>query len=693
MSIDLYGPCPCGSGKKFKWCCQPIYVQINKAFDQDEAGQHEAALQTMAEVVAQHPDNPEAHGRQALLLFQLDRPDEAEAALQKALDLNPNYAFGIYLRGRFRHFEGELAGALLLFRKAAEKYDPEARQALGMVYAAIADCEMRLNRPVAARAAIQIALRNDPGAEQYRKVLDSTFGINSHLPGIARKEYRFLGQAATVSPSQRSAWESALRTAATGKLSDAVKAFEQLTEADSESAAAWYNLALARAWLGDNAGALEALDRYVGLEGDEALAAAGWALAEVLRCGAGVEDQADHVEHLAMFQVRDGRRIAELLQNLMRDRRFIPTQAQEEEGTLLGLILEPVQALTAEQQVSKAPRLGAFLVAVADLLHLRSPNADSLAKVCQELQQRAGAALSEPDVHRGPASFTDILSEAAVFPLGATDEADARRRVEAGMSEYFEEKWIHKPLRALGGLPPVDAAGHAVFRKKLRGVIQFLHECAVAAAQPYDFDRLRRQLGLLQPAAAAAGPDIATIGAAELAALSPESLPDDQLEQAYQAALRLDARDLASRFGKVMVSRPPQPGRADRFAIFGQLIQQALGAGDTGAALAYVNDGEKADSEHNEGRRRSDFELRRGQILAKRGEVEAAQEVFDRLIERVPAELHLAAGAAEAMLSAKQGPRARAFAEAGLAKARQMNNRDSEDHFKELVAAAQRQGG
>src|ERR1700738_1022386 len=47
MSPDPYASCPCGSGKKFKWCCQPIHAEIEKAFRQQENGQHEAALLTI----------------------------------------------------------------------------------------------------------------------------------------------------------------------------------------------------------------------------------------------------------------------------------------------------------------------------------------------------------------------------------------------------------------------------------------------------------------------------------------------------------------------------------------------------------------------------------------------------------------------------------------------------------------------
>src|SRR5262249_42142044 len=104
------------------------------------------------------------------------------------------------------------------------------------------------------------------------------------------------------------------------------------------------------------------------------------------------------------------------------------------------------------------------------------------------------------------------------------------------------------------------------------------------------------------------------------------------------------------------------------------------------------NEGEKGDCEHNEGRRRNDYELRRGQVHAKRGELDEAANVFERLIERSPTELRYRGSAAEAMLSARQPGKALQFAEGGLAKARQQNDRDSEQYFLELASAARKQG-
>src|SRR5436190_4429797 len=294
MAIDSYASCPCGSGKKFKWCCQPIHVQIDRAFHQDAEGQHDAALRLMDEVVAQNESNPEAWGRKAQLLYQNNRPEDAETALEKAFAISPDYAFGYLLRGTFRYNEGELPGALLLFRKAAERYDPEARDLLAQVYSMIGDAELKLNRPVAARAALQIAAHCQPSDQNLRDGIEQVFGTQSRLPASARQTYTFRSPAPTAPPARRTAWDRALTGAGSGKLADAAKAFGQLTSEDENDAAAWYNLGVARAWLGDNHGALEALGRYVTLEPDEKQAAAAWALAEVLRCAQGMEDEADY---------------------------------------------------------------------------------------------------------------------------------------------------------------------------------------------------------------------------------------------------------------------------------------------------------------------------------------------------------------------------------------------------------------
>jgi hypothetical protein len=121
-------------------------------------------------------------------------------------------------------------------------------------------------------------------------------------------------------------------------------------------------------------------------------------------------------------------------------------------------------------------------------------------------------------------------------------------------------------------------------------------------------------------------------------------------------------------------------------------VQLSLSDGKPQEALNYINDGEKDDCEHNEGRRRNDYELCRGQVLVKCGDIGQASAVFDRLVARAPTDLRYLGNAAEAMLTARLAERALKFAEQGLAQARKENNRDQEGYFLELTAAAKKQG-
>jgi tetratricopeptide (TPR) repeat protein len=698
MALDPYSSCPCGSGKKFKWCCQPIHVQIGKAFQQDAEGQHEAALRIMEELTAQHAANPEVWGRKAQLLYENDRVDEAETALEKALLINPKYPFGHLLRGLFRKYEGELAGALLMFRKAAELYDPEAKDTLAQVYSLIGECEMHLRRPLAVHAAFQTAYRLHPN-DELREAIDKTFGKESTLPASASRSYTLMPPPASAAPVQ-AAWQAAMAQTTAGKLADAAKEFEQITRDLPAERGVWYNLGLTRAWLGENSAALEALDRYVALEADESAAATAWSLAEVLRFGQGMEDHADYVEHSALFQIRDPAAFFEFLDSWQKEGLLYGVQADEQGGLLTGIVLDRGGLIAGGPGLAQFPKLGAYFVAAGGMLRFWNVNTAALDRVRQDAQQRAGASLSEPQARRGPASFHDTLAEALVFPVGTSDKALAQQKIREQVQFYFEEKWSQRPLHSLDHITPIEAAKQPLLRKKLRGVVQFLEECTARTDTGYDFDNLRRKLGLTAQAATSAPTtngqaklNIEAMGAAELAALESESLSDEHVDQAYRTAQKLDAHDLASRFARALVARPPRPDRPDRFPWYTYLIQRALVEGDTDAALQYVDEGEKSDCEQNEGRRRNDYELRRGQVLSKRSEVDSARDVFERLIERAPSELRYRGAAAESMLSIKQASAALRFAEQGLAKAREQNDRDSEQYFLELVAAARKQAG
>lgn len=697
MATDPYDSCPCGSGKKFKWCCQEIYGDIEEAFRLENAGQHDAATKKLAEVVAAHPGNPEAFGRQAQLFAVHGKLEEAEQALDKAFAINPNYPFGLLLRGQFRAAEGEIVGALLLFRRAANSFASDAHDILASIHEFVAELELKLNRPIAARAALKRATLFAPDNDDLRKALDALFGAKSRFPASACKDYAFRRPAAASAN-----WDRALADAATGRLADVQRVFELWTKKYPEDGAAWFNLGLVDAWLGENAKAVDALTQYVEREPDESKAAEAWTISEILHCGAGMESEADVIEHRAMGVIRDPNALVAWLQEWERGNRVLVLGTDQRAGVISGMILEEVSSLVLSGVSSPPAKLGAYFVIAGEVLQLWHPIEESLEKTLGEVQARLGPALDPPTRATSPAHFGDIVAEALLFPTAATTQLDAETKVRSHAQQFYEETWVHRPLKSLLGTPPIDAAGHPTLRKRLRGIIQFIEECAgQTTTRLYDFDRLRHKLSLdgaapavvVTAATEVAPRDWSAMSPADLARINLNEITESDLQAAFRASTQLDAQDLASRIAQAWVSRPQDPSITDRFPAFHHLIASAQSNRDFDAALEWIDAGEKADCEMNEGRRRNDYELRRAQTLAKRGDGSASIDAFERLLARVPDDLKVAGAATEAMLGAKQAAAAVRFAEHGLIRARESNNRDMEGYFLELADAARRQAG
>ena len=57
MTRDPYSPCPCGSGKKLKFCCSAIVTDIERIQKLRSSNQPKLALQSLSELRKSHPDN------------------------------------------------------------------------------------------------------------------------------------------------------------------------------------------------------------------------------------------------------------------------------------------------------------------------------------------------------------------------------------------------------------------------------------------------------------------------------------------------------------------------------------------------------------------------------------------------------------------------------------------------------------
>src|SRR5262249_52044906 len=140
------------------------------------------------------------------------------------------------------------------------------------------------------------------------------------------------------------------------------------------------------------------------------------------------------------------------LQEWEQTRRLVFYQVRQEEGVFSGLVLEGSPVLAAVPNAPQVSRLGAYLLLAGAVIRMWGSNKGMLDRAVAELRLRAGRGLSEPHRVTGPAVFSDVVSEAQTFPFGLTDPAQVQQRVVEGAQRYFEDVWIHRPLKSLSGV-------------------------------------------------------------------------------------------------------------------------------------------------------------------------------------------------------------------------------------------------
>lgn len=452
---------------------------------------------------------------------------------------------------------------------------PEDSQALHLVHQGWQ--ELAQQRPLAAWAAWQQALRGRPGDPAASRALDLLEG-SSMLPLSARAAYRFLPPRDEV---RRARWDTAFRSRVMTDLIDATRTFTTLAMDDPGDAAAVFNLALCLAWLGRNLEAINALEQFLRLKVEEDFdgAANSWTLAEVLRHGAGAEVQADDLSATLLITDPDG---------------ILNVDSLDEPGLIQ---LHPISTTSASGQPTDSGRVAyewldramppvsmvrssddlpiclANVIRGSDTIEITTSKPWSISKIEARLATILGSGVSASDWSLTPLPLQFLDASVWTFRLPTDLELSTRLILSReAIERFFEEEWIHVPRLSLGVHDEFDpsqmrprtplessrasAAGDLVARAKLEGVIRLREQLAArphmaALSSGYPFDRLRRRLGLPLRAPSNIDPeDVTCAGEAELATWRVDSLDDSTLEEAIRSASTMRRSDLAANFGR-----------------------------------------------------------------------------------------------------------------------------------------------
>ena len=365
---------------------------------------------------------------------------------------------------------------------------------------------LQLQRPLAAWASWQRALRVEPDQAAARQALDLLESAKD-LPAAARAVYRFRNP---NGDDRRADWNARMQGRDLSDLALAADVFRELAGDDPADGSAWYNHALCLAWKGANAPAIAALDRVVALEAETKpdLSADAWALAEVLRQGAGAESMADDLNHslVVAWETSDGEPIASA-STLALEPPIDPElgRTQFKDVKAFEWLDRPMPPAVPTPSLSDLPRILASAIQTPRSLRLSSP--DPLASRCPGRAARANPGSDDPDAIRREA--VPLPLRCSTRPSGrsgcprALSETQRRAHPRARRIVLYEDRWIHLARNGLDGLSPLEAAAGRLrptrsLRARLTAVVRVREQLG---ARPPD-SRLYRAIPSTASAAA-----------------------------------------------------------------------------------------------------------------------------------------------------------------------------------------------
>lgn len=112
MSVDIYANCPCGSGKKIKFCkCKDSVGDLDRVLKMVEGGQIVPALDRLSGVLQEHPDAAWALAIRGRLLLDLREYESLAENADRFIRLQPSNPLALTQRAAAHLFRGDIDAA------------------------------------------------------------------------------------------------------------------------------------------------------------------------------------------------------------------------------------------------------------------------------------------------------------------------------------------------------------------------------------------------------------------------------------------------------------------------------------------------------------------------------------------------------------------------------------------------------
>jgi hypothetical protein len=551
MANDPYSMCPCGSGKKLKFCCGEILPDLQRAF-RIRDNQPEAAAKIFSDLLKKNPDKDVVARELTSTLYEMGQTAEARKVAADFLKSHPDHP-GILLSLAEISLkeDGFEASRRILHRtfQLCSKTQP-----LGIAYLAamIASGMAKAGCLLSAREHLALAVRMSTGERQKQLVLQLvSFESESSLPFHFRSAYQLLPITCSEEATQQDM--RARKLSVLGCWEPAAILYNRLADSYPTEGAIWYNMGLCQAWDGRIAEAAASLHHAATLLHDYDQAIEAEALAQQI-------DITLSTERYSTVAVRlNVRSMSEFLTRLESDPVFKRNDTHDHEhchhpnGTGHAAMMVLLSSVVTAEEVTDASKLPesiadldlydildadeAAAASITDPFLVVTATENQIDNAIVKLRGIAGdLILTSADEEKK--SVTDYeRAEARPFdrryycPTGLTQKRF--KSLIRSVEPQAIEAWLNLPLATLGGKSALEASKEESLKTKLGASLLVMLSVAANYDQAPDLKALRQRLNLpsRQTKEIPANAAMAAIPAMQYERLDVTKLADNQLSE------------------------------------------------------------------------------------------------------------------------------------------------------------------
>ena len=604
MATDLYAKCPCGSGKKIKFCCRDIISDIERIERMLRGEQRTAALEKIDKLLAKHPDRAALLSLKAQLFFELKQPDDARPVVQRLLEVEEDNPTGLAMKATLTALEGDTGQALKLLHRAMRMSSGVLSQVVYNSYLSICVHLIQLEELIAAYAHLMTLVSITKGADR------SCVSMLMNVTGSERLPTIFQGLVISDQCPEGVTWklefDMAIDRYRYGDWSEAASMLEDMNARILDEPVLLRNLAILQAWTLQSEKAVKSFRMYAqlrGLELEDAVEAE--ACAQVLEPTAD-EDMDDVVQLTHQIDNAD-----DLVEKLLSSDLISSVPIDDHSGEEGG---PPPKGQFVLYDRPLPGTADAAATAVADLpqqrcsmtVYGRETDRPARLLILLFTDERYANNLSQIGEIVGETidgnATENIEYLANVHKIQRLFRANFHLPPEAGIDRYnqflrewtcdqLENVWPKMPLASFGGQSAVEAAQDKKYQRVVLAAIMNLELWSDRQPIGFDFNQLRGKLGLpirepLDPASI----DIRSLSPTRLTALELEKLTDDDLVFLFKVTSVRPNGGFLHKLGLEVLKRPHLSDRIDFIEVHERLAELASTTDDTLEHVRHARD-------------------------------------------------------------------------------------------------------